>query len=374
MPPEPKFDLSHKLEVDRLRAARFYEANKKKISDQRKARRLAQKEQNQPVETPTKPVETPKKTVEIPKKTVETPKKTELTFDYCVEKMNKMTKTGTEIQLAESTKQKLIKNLKQLFLLYGKPDIYELLINPEKLEILMEKATQGYANRADIILCILKLLNIFIIPNYPQKLYSKINLLWMKYEKLKKQNIEAKITSTEHEVEKIEDVQQKIKEKYGINSKESIVFNLYVEATKRDDFGKIKIVPSINNCNTTDNYIIIPKKGVVNVYIQQHKTQQKYTPEQEPLSIELSNSIRTYIKTNNIKENLFTESKMASFLKKTMKNIGFDKITGSTAIRHLIVANTFRNENLTVEQATTLSKKMKHKPATQLEYIREVKK
>jgi hypothetical protein len=246
-------------------------------------------------------------------------------------------------------------------------------MEPGKLEKLMESATQGYANKSDIILSILKLLNIYIIPNYSKTLYTKINEIWTKYEQLKKQQINDKITSPEHEVERIEDVQKKLTETYGINSKENIVFNLYIEATKRDDFGQIKIVPSIKNCNTTDNYIIIPKRGIISIFIQQHKTQGKYTAEQEPLSIELSAAIRIYIKNNNITEILFTEPKLSPFLKKTMKKIGFPKITGTTAIRHLIVANKFRNPDLTVEQATSLSKTMKHKPATQMDYVRNVK-
>lgn len=365
---------------NRERAKKYYDANKGKIAEQRKIRRQERNDmlkqcKGMTVEKTTEvaPVETPK-VVKKKFKIKITPNQS-LSLVLCNQYFdNNMTYSSGDKPLQPSTVLKYKKNIKQFFLLTGENDLRPYLNNPEKIYEIINNAKLSIASKVDITVSILKLLNNNIVPNYPKAKYDLIDGYFRKFKAESDAHRKNKITDEKHAIENFDSLAKIIKDKYGVNSKENIIIGLYAQIPKRDDF-YLKITDATPK-SKNENYIVVPKKGTVEVIINQHKTGEKYTAENEKLSSSLSNEIRAYIAKNNLKvgDYLFTNKKLGPFIKAMFAKVGKPEINGPTALRHSIITTTLNKPDLTVEEANQLAKTMKHSTNLQQLYKRVEKK
>jgi len=144
--------------------------------------------------------------------------------------------------------------------------------------------------------------------------------------------------------------------------------SLYNEVTVRDDF-HLKLVSSLKGANKdlSEQYLIVPKVGVLTVIINQYKTIKKYGQIKQSLSVPLSKLVRQYITENELEfgDYLFGHSVHNSdFVSKMNKVIG---APGSISEFRHMKSSEF---NLSNEERVLLADKMKHSPMTNLKYIR----
>ena len=93
----------------------------------------------------------------------------------------------------------------------------------------------------------------------------------------------------------IDDYVEKVKDKFGEESKQFLVAKLYQESARRDDF-KLQIINNISQATDTSvNYILVPPtRTVCETIINAHKTSKKFDPLVKKLSVYLSNLIKKY--------------------------------------------------------------------------------
>ena len=149
------------------------------------------------------------------------------------------------------------------------------------------------------------------------------------------------------------------------------IIKMYQDVTVRDDF-VLKIVSTLKEADDVkENYIIIPRAGILTIIINNYKKSKKYGQIKVPLTKEMSTSIRTYIAGNNITEYLFGKSKLSQFVSKNNKKMGID--TGINAYRHMKVADEL-SKQLSAEDKVKLASSMKHTPIIQARYLDNINK
>ena len=164
----------------------------------------------------------------------------------------------------------------------------------------------------------------------------------------------------------------KIKDHFGPDSKQFVMASMYDEITVRDDF-QLKLVSSLKEASEdlSEQYLIVPKTGVLTVIINHYKTSKKNGQIKETISVDLSKLVRQYITDTELAfgDYLFGNAKSNSvFVSKMNKEIG---VTGSiSAFRHMKASK----EGLTNAERVVLAAKMKHTPATNKTYARKIKK
>jgi len=186
-----------------------------------------------------------------------------------------------------------------------------------------------------------------------------------------------KISSNDETIEKqdtaeiptFSDYLQKIKDKYGVNSKIYVLSKLYEEVTMRDDFMLI-IKPTIKDADDDDsNYIVVPKKENLTLIVNQYKTSNKYGQIKVKLSLPLSKIIRKYIEREKLTndEYLFGDKNLSSFVSKMNKTIG---VKGGISVYRQMSVSDLLNTKPTPQARQKLSAQMAHAPLTQLKYLR----
>jgi len=143
---------------------------------------------------------------------------------------------------------------------------------------------------------------------------------------------------------------------------------LYSEITLRDDF-ILKIVPSIQETDENENYIIVPIKDKLTIIINNYKTSNKYGEIKVKLSTSLSNLIRDYMSKEKLGNNdyLFGNKNLSNFVSNINKKIGIKG--GINEYRKMSVTDLI-NSKPTAQQRQKLAEIMKHAPLTQLKYLR----
>ena len=198
--------------------------------------------------------------------------------------------------------------------------------------------------------------------------------------KIKQQYIQQfdiyKISSNDYSTEKQEtapiytfkEYLEKVKDEYGVDSKIYVLSKLHSEITLRDDF-ILKIVPSIQETDENENYIIVPIKDKLTIIINNYKTSNKYGEIKVKLSTSLSNLIRDYMSKEKLGNNdyLFGNKNLSNFVSNINKKIGIKG--GINEYRKMSVTDLI-NSKPTAQQRQKLAEIMKHAPLTQLKYLR----
>jgi len=198
---------------------------------------------------------------------------------------------------------------------------------------------------------------------------KEINAYKLAFETLKLDSMDVNTEKAEtHIVLSFKEYLQKVREHFEENSKQFVMASLYNEVTVRDDF-HLKLVSSLKGANKdlSEQYLIVPKVGVLTVIINQYKTIKKYGQIKQSLSVPLSKLVRQYITENELEfgDYLFGHSVHNSdFVSKMNKVIG---APGSISEFRHMKSSEF---NLSNEERVLLADKMKHSPMTNLKYIR----
>jgi len=189
---------------------------------------------------------------------------------------------------------------------------------------------------------------------------------------------EERASSEEYAVMPIKKYMEKVKEKFGTDSKEFLVVSLYNDLTVRDDYSPMTIVTSKQEINnTTENYLIVPKTRLNCVlFIQSYKTDKKYGTIEHKTSAGLNKLLREYIQTKELSDGdyLFnSKNGLSDFVSKMNKTLGITNGGGINYIRESKISQELNSKAYSTEKRVELARSMKHSPVAQLKYVRLVK-
>jgi hypothetical protein len=377
-------------EQARLRAKKFYDANKEKISLQKKEKWAAimavapAKKSNiiktQIVEPEILPVDEPFVFVEEEKNDEPTMKMKvkngkliiPINFDLAVKKINDLTKD-------DSSKKIIIDGLKTLLRITNFNDLRDTLKNTKKVISEIENST--YKNdpnkQYDInskkllfqnVLTIITDLKIDLKPSTIEKYKSKLE----EYKILSYDKTEKKQASSDNVID-YKELMKKILHKFGVKSKQYLIARLYDEFTCRDNYGDLEIIENMVNINPNKNYILIPQKRIT-LILQDFKTKKAYKAVHHKVSDSLDTLIRSYITQNNLSygDTLLGKTLLSKFIGNMLRDIGIEKGEGSiNYLRHSKISTEYPDAS--ADEKIKLSKLCQHSGATQRAYVRKLR-
>lgn len=343
---------------NRARAKRYYEANQAKISVKRKEAREECKTCKED-------------------KAKEPPKKVKL--DLSKTKLSReLTTTHLQDNIESESSKKFYGNtLKTLEDILDCADFNKCLKNSASVIYKIENATQkkdpskvySINSKKGLYQCILKLVDTLDI-----KISKNARDAYI--EKFESHNLESRLNTKERVVTEsvmdFDEYLEKVKEKFGENSKEFVIASLYDLSGFRDDL-TLKVV-STKPKETKENYIVIPmdKKKNLTIELNAYKTASKYGQDIIAVPRELSKLIRQYMESNSIgySEYLLGSKPLSGFITKFNKKMGLN--ISINKLRQMRVSKILNN-NPTIEQRRALAKEMKHSGMTSLDYQRLLK-
>jgi hypothetical protein len=381
--PAEKIELIKKQSA--LRSGKYYESKKALILQRRKDKRAALKSQLQP-----NPVAETAPIIQEP-----------IVFDFSahivndnedVKKMNQqisniidetpkfnLAQSIAKLQQLGMKDQNLktyINSIKQLMRITGCDDLVDCLKDSDKIINLIETGKKkngsgAYATNSKIGLyqVILYIIDSFKL-DIDKEPYNKQRLL---HKITDESRIEA---NKEKLVPTWEEVFDKVENKYGINSKEYLIMELYKRIPARDDF-QLLITDKLDDYDSKINYLVLRLNKPSKVILHHFKTANKYGKATFILSKELSQLINIYMLKNKILLNdyLFGDTPQTRFVSNTLKSIGYDDSgynqTGISFLRKMTVSNTKID---TPEQKLELANNMGHSTNTQKGYKSKVNK
>lgn len=265
------------------------------------------------------------------------------------------------IQMAQRTADDYIRNMKRILVDTGcSPDI-DLLECLNK-GIVLDHILKQYPNpntRKTYLQVFL-----YAIDNTP-KLKEQVknrDRYFKEWEKAKEDATGHQIQKqVEGKVERFSTIKKRIEKDFPKNSQEVLLINLYDELTMRNDFGDIIIFDKTPPKSKEDNYLVLTTgRLIINNF---NKTGNKYKPVNIKLSTGLMRKVRKSLKEDP-RGMLFDDT---AKLFKNMK-------TGVNELRHAKISEELEGDNIKdPEKRKELYDKMMHSPATQLNYIRQLK-
>lgn len=273
------------------------------------------------------------------------------------------------LDLNPNTKKKYLADLNRILNLINNEDLLTNIRNLNVLTKIKENNTYANSTKLGLIQVILYMITNFkLIVNKKSVLTLKNNFELLK-NTINSEHKE-KVADPENKIMSFSDYIDTIKSKFGENSKMYVLTKLYNEATLRDDY-VLKIVDTTPK-DTNENYIVLLKSQLV-LIVNTYKTQTAYGQIKIKLSKAVSNLIKKYITTNNLKvgDYLFGDQKLSDFVRYNNKKIDVDG--GISNYRKMKISEELLTKDLTAEEKITLAEKMKHSPLVQLKYVRNLK-
>jgi hypothetical protein len=374
------------------RSQKYYENNKPLIAQRRKARREELKSQKNNIQL---------KIEEIPASTQPIITKP-IVFDFSslifnddddVKKLNKdisniVDKTPKynlsqsiakleQLGMKDHNLKTYINSIKQLMRISSCEDLVDCLKDSSKIINLIENGKKkngsaGYAVNSKIGLyqVILYIIDSFKL-NIDKEPYNKQRLLLKIKDEDRVESNKDKLVSNWPEV------LDKVKSKYGEDSKEFLIMSLYQRIPARDDF-QLLVTDKLDNYDDKINYLVLRMGKPSKVILHHFKTADKYGNKSFVLSKDLSNLVNKYRIKHNILLNdyLFGNRPQTGFVSKILKSIGFDdemvyNKTGISFLRKITVSNTPIDS---AEEKLDLANKMGHSTNTQKGYKSKVDK
>ena len=386
--PEQRLKRTQLLSADR--SATYYENNKKLVLQRRKDKRAllrAQKQESEPV-IETNPV-------------IETAQHPPIVFDFSshivndnedVKKLNQqisniidetpkynLAQCIAKLQQLEMKDQNLktyINSIKQLMRITACDDLIDCLKDSDKIINLIENGKKkngsgAYATNSKIGLyqVILYIIDSFKL-DIDKEPYNKQRLLLKIKDETRVEENQQKLVPT------WEEVFDKVENKYGINSKEYLIMELYKRIPARDDF-QLLITDKLDGYDSNINYLVLRLNKPSKVILHHFKTATKYGKGTFLLSKELSQLVNIYMLKNKILLNdyLFGNTPQTGFVSNILKSIGYDESdynkTGISFLRKMSVSNTTID---TPEEKLLLANTMMHSTNTQKGYKSKVDK
>ena len=342
--PLEKYDLIR--EQCKIRAQRFYEKHKVEIGIKRN--------------------ETIQKKKEIQKK------KSCVIFNF---ETIKTKLENTEKIKSEFTRKSHINRMKTFFEMTSCKNIEVCLIDYSTIINAVKNATYGKNNTPYKINSKKSIMESFLycLDNLDINLDEKIREKYQDYygtlklssndELIDKKNTESVIHWDEYET--------KIKDTFGVDSKQYLMIMLHSICNARDDFD-LYIVddPEMVKEDKTKNYLI-RDDGNYTLCMQSYKTSNGKKPIFIIVPEQVNKLLNSYIKKHKIEDRLFptTRGINTPFVAAMHKKIGVPGSIGS--IRHIIVS-TQMDKDLTNEEKVDLSKTSFHSINTQIDYRRNI--
>ena len=161
---------------------------------------------------------------------------------------------------------------------------------------------------------------------------------------------------------------QKVKDKYGTDSKQYLVANLYNEFTIRDDYGNAPILDKPMKSQEI-NYFVMRKQYIYFIN-NDYKTSNKYNSIKYTFSTTLTKLIKDYINRNNLQLGDFLfDGNLSGFVSNMNKELGYDNLGGINIFRHIRVSEM---DAETYEDKIKLAKQMGHSSMTIPKYRNKI--
>lgn len=143
---------------------------------------------------------------------------------------------------------------------------------------------------------------------------------------------------------------------------------------KRADLGAVRIVHDTDPRTTTDNYIVLRKKGTSYLVMNIYKTSKYYQTVEEDLTNELVTDIRdslrrwprNYLFRKDDGEPM-SNNTYTVFVKTTFEQL-FGRATGVSLLRHIYITEKLDFDDMTLEEQETEAKYMLHTSGLQRRY------
>ena len=297
-------------------------------------------------------------------------KKPIFTVEYILDKLN-------QLEINPLTKKKYINDVNTLMKLTNCDDFVNCFKNHKNIINLIETGKQTKNPTQDYSLNTKKGLFqiiVWLIDNLQIPLTAfKIKIYKKKFEEYKIKSTDLTEEKTTNELDSVipyKEYINKIKTKFGEDSKEFLLASLYNELTVRDDFYNLIIKQDNNNLSDDNNYIIVNDKKS-KIILNQYKSREKYKTINHTVSSVLDKLIKNYIKNKNLKidDTLFGKTPLTKIIGTMNRAID---IEGSiNTLRHIKVSDELRGVK-DVEKRQQLAAIMLHSPATQQKYIRKI--
>ena len=354
-------------EQNRIRAKRFYDANKVRINAQKLIQRNANKIIIPKNDVPIIPI---LDGILIPQQ-----------YDE-----DSIIKRVESLIMNPNTKRKKISSIKVIFNAYPNNNLMDALNHFETMKKRLENANQiknpelKYSPETikvigQSILWIVRNIPIPINPDIFSKYENLVNVLKCKSMEHK----DAHKNDTENAVLPYAVYLSKIKSKFGIESVQYLIASIYNEITCRDDIASLIIISKkIDAIDKNTNYLVMPSSGVGSpkgispsgyIILQHYKTAVLYKKKTFPLSEELTQLIRKYISTHKLIDKLFP-SKFNNGLTKTISDMNkkIDISGGINIIRRMKITDFLKTPNLTIEDKVNFATSCFHSPSSQNYY------
>ena len=289
--------------------------------------------------------------------------------------LNQSIKKLQQLGMKDNNLKTYINSIKQLMRITACDDLVNCLKDSEKIINLIENGKKkngsgAYSTNSKIGLyqVIVYIIDAFKL-NIDKEPYNKKRIL------LKIQDEDRVESNAQKMVSTWDEVLDKVKSKYGIDSKEYLIMRLYERIPARDDF-QLLVTDQLDGYDNKINYLVLRMGKPSKIILHHFKTSDKYGKASFVLSKELTILINDYRIKNKILLNdyLFGNRPQTGFVSSILKSIGFDdemiyNKTGISFLRKITVSNSKID---TPEQKLELANNMMHSTNTQKKYKSKV--
>jgi len=375
-----------KKSQERARSKKYYHSNPRRVLDRQKKSREVKKKEMDQIQTQmrncaiTEPEPEPEPDftpdyIEAENVVVELPNKNS---NYTQEEIIKLLENDANIK-SKHTRRTYIIDIKRLFKMTGCVDMKKCLNSYKKMLNSIEKSEYSINSIKQTIQSLL-----FVSDKYNilHNLFSKKKADDLKkffksaFEKFKDKSItELEQKQSTIAYPSFNEYLNKVKNKYGEESKEYLISYLYSLFSVRDDFKNMKILDDIRGANENDNYLLINKNKMMFI-INKFKTKNKFKKLQYTVTGKLKTQLNKWIQNKKLKIGglLFGKSSLSPFVSKINKSLGYNNHGAINMYRHMRVSDLYKGDKqkLTFEDREKLSNEMGHSLLVQKQYERNL--
>jgi len=353
----------HQKELARLRQKAFYEKNKDKVNEKRRANtkllnelktnQHVAKEQDQELIT----------VVIAPKAIKKATKKTVIGYDEIITLLDQLKANG--VIKTDGTLNKYKGDVKRLVQLTECENINDCLKNPTEIISTIDASPFSINTKKSLFQTIVFLVDNLKL-NYSKTIFDAYKKVFDVY---KVKSIDDSKEKKKIVITTFPEYLEQAKTYFGENSKMYLIAQLYNEICMRDDF-QLQIVSKIKEAsNDNTNYIVRSKSNYVLV-MNKYKTSNKYGRLQIPLSKPLTALIKQYIVNHSLNygDYLFGNTKLSNYISTNNKLLVVKD--GINYFRHAKITEELDGKDLSAEKRVELASRMNHSFAVQERYLR----
>ena len=355
----------HQKELARLRQQKFYQANKEKVNEKRRAntKLLNELKNNQHVGEQFAEQKEPEPVVIAPKIIKKATKKTVIDYNEIITLLEQLKANG--IIKTDGTLKKYKGDVKRLVEITKCENINDCLKQPEEIISIIDASEFSINTKKSLYQTIVFLVDNLKL-NYSKKIFDAYKKAFDVY-KLK--SLDVSKAKEKIIILPLPEYLEQVKTHFGENSKMYVLARLYDEVTMRDNF-QLKIVAQIKDAlNDKINYIV-RSKSQYTLVMNDYKTSGKYGKLQIKLSKPLTTLLKQYIVEHSLDtgDYLFGDKKLSNFISVNNKLLGVKD--GINYFRHAKITQELDGKDLSAEERVELAAKMNHSVIVQLRYLR----